>query len=422
MELIILTIVALSAAIVGAFFYLKSKQQSDENSRNKAELLQAGRLLEDEKKKLDDEKKRAVILETQLELIKGQLDEHKQNQAKTEQLLKEQLELMGKEMLMRGTQVLRTENQQQLEQFLSPFKEKLVSFEKEVRESNQKGLERHINMETIVRGLTEQHIRMNNTAQNLADALRGNQKTQGDWGELALERILEMSGLEKGREYSTQSNFRDETDRNQRPDVIINLPENKHIIIDSKVSLVAFERSINAENELEQKAQMTAHILSLKNHIRQLSEKNYIHLKGLDTPEFVLMFIPLESSFAWAMKEEPGLYQFAWEKKIVLVTPSTLLATLKTVESIWKQERQTRHAMDIAEQAGKLYDKFVGFIQDLESVGKKQKDAANAYEEAMKKLTLGPGNLVTSTEKLVKMGAKAKKQLDGKYLNSDEEN
>ncbi len=414
MELIILLVVALGAGIAAVFFMLKAKQQSDENSRNRDELQVATQ-------QLADERKRAVVLETQLELIKGQFDEHRQNQSKTEQTLKEQLELMTKEIMARGTQVLRTENQQQLEQFLAPFKEKLNSFEKEVRESNQKGLERHVNMETVIRGLTEQHARMNNTAQNLADALRGNQKTQGDWGELALERILEMSGLEKGREYSTQSHFRDESERSQRPDVIINLPENKHIIIDAKVSLVAFERSINAEDEQEQKVQLNAHIVSLKNHIRQLSEKNYIHLKGLDTPEFVLMFIPLESSFAWAMKEEPGLYQFAWEKKIVLVTPSTLLATLKTVESIWKQERQTRHAMDIADQAGKLYDKFVGFIQDLESVGKKQKDAANAYDEAMKKLTLGPGNLVTSTEKLVKMGAKAKKQLDGKYLNPEDE-
>lgn len=414
MEQIILIIIALIAGVSAVFFYLKSKQHADANSRNRDELLQAVKLQ-------DDAQKKNVILETQLDLIKGQLDEHRQNQSKTEQLLKEQLELMGKEMLMRGTQVLRSENQLQLEQFLNPFKEKLTSFEKEVRENNQKGLERHISLETVIRGLNEQHLKMNNTAQNLADALRGNQKTQGDWGELALERILEMSGLEKGREYSTQSNFRDETERNQRPDMIINLPENKHIIIDSKVSLVAFERSINADSEQEQKTQMAAHIVSIKNHIRQLSEKNYIHLKGLDTPEFVLMFIPLESSFAWAMKEEPGLYQFAWEKKIVLVTPSTLLATLKTVESIWKQERQTRHAMDIAEQAGKLYDKFVGFIQDLENVGKKQKDAANAYDEAMKKLSIGPGNLVTSTEKLVKMGAKAKKQLDGKYLNTDEE-
>lgn len=425
MELITLLIISLIAVGAAIFFFLKAKQNSDLASKIQLEKEQNIFALSEELKqnfsKYDDEKKKAIVLETQLEAVKQQLLEHKENQSKTEIALKEQLELMGKEIVLRGSQVLRSENQQQLSQFLTPFKEKLEAFEKEVKQSNEKDTERYVNMETIIRGLTEQHSKMNNTAQNLADALRGNQKTQGDWGELALERILEMSGLEKGREYATQSNYKDEDDRNQRPDVIINLPENKHIIIDSKVSLVAFERSINADNEHEQKTQMSAHILSLKNHIKQLSEKNYIHLKGLDTPEFVLMFIPLESSFAWAMKEEPNLYQFAWEKKIVLVTPSTLLATLKTVESIWKQERQNRHAIDIADQAGKLYDKFVGFISDLENVGKKQKDAASAYDEAMKKLSTGAGNLITSTEKLVKMGAKAKKQLDGKYLENGED-
>lgn len=425
MELITLLIISLIAVGTAIFFFLKAKQNSDSAIKMQQEKEQIVFSLNEEIKqtqiKFDDEKKKAIVLETQLEAVKQQLLEHKENQSKTEIALKEQLELMGKEIVLRGSQVLRSENQQQLSQFLTPFKEKLEAFEKEVKQSNEKDTERYVNMETIIRGLTEQHSKMNNTAQNLADALRGSQKTQGDWGELALERILEMSGLEKGREYATQSNYKDEDDRNQRPDVIINLPENKHIIIDSKVSLVAFERSINADNEHEQKTQMAAHILSLKNHIKQLSEKNYIHLKGLDTPEFVLMFIPLESSFAWAMKEEPNLYQFAWEKKIVLVTPSTLLATLKTVESIWKQERQNRHAIDIADQAGKLYDKFVGFISDLENVGKKQKDAATAYDEAMKKLSTGAGNLITSTEKLVKMGAKAKKQLDGKYLENGED-
>lgn len=425
MELITLLIISLIAGGAAIFFFLKAKQNSDLALKIQQEKEQTIFSLNEEIKqtqvKYDDEKKKAIVLETQLEAVKQQLLEHKENQSKTEIALKEQLELMGKEIVARGSQVLRSENQQQLSQFLTPFKEKLEAFEKEVKQSNEKETERYVNMETIIRGLTEQHSKMNNTAQNLADALRGSQKTQGDWGELALERILEMSGLEKGREYATQSNYKDEDDRNQRPDVIINLPENKHIIIDSKVSLVAFERSINAENDQEQKTHMTAHILSLKNHIKQLSEKNYIHLKGLDTPEFVLMFIPLESSFAWAMKEEPNLYQFAWEKKIVLVTPSTLLATLKTVESIWKQERQNRHAIDIADQAGKLYDKFVGFISDLENVGKKQKDAANAYDEAMKKLSTGAGNLIVSTEKLVKMGAKAKKQLDGKYLENSED-
>lgn len=404
----------MSATVSLVFFFLKWKQVKE--AYISAEEIRNQYFLE-----LSEERKKNIILETQLELIKGQLAEQKENQSKSEQTLKEQLELMGKEIVMKSSQLLRSENQIQLTQFLTPFKEKLEAFEKEVKQKNEKETERYVNMETIIRGLTEQHSKMNNTAQNLADALRGNQKTQGDWGELALERILEMSGLEKGREYLTQANFKDEEERNQRPDVIINLPENKHIVIDAKVSLVAFERSINADDEQEQKTQLAAHILSLKNHIKQLSEKNYIHLKGLDTPEFVLMFIPLESSFAWAMKEEPSLYQFAWEKKVVLVTPSTLLATLKTVESIWKQERQNRYALDIADQAGKLYDKFVGFISDLESVGKKQKDAYAAYEDAMKKLSTGSGNLIGATEKLVKMGAKAKKQMDSKYLEEPED-
>ncbi|MES2587655.1 MAG: DNA recombination protein RmuC [Bacteroidota bacterium] len=420
MEIIVFGIIAFLALAFALFYFLKHKELTKavlEKENQLANLNSENQFL---KTAFDDEKKKSIISETQVTFLKSQLEEEKNSRSNAEKTLKEQLEIIGKEMILRGNQSLRTENQTQLSQFLLPFKEKLEAFEKEVKNKNEKESERYINMESIIRNLTEQHSKMNNTAQNLADALRGNQKTQGDWGELALERILEMSGLEKGREYETQSNFKDDQDRNQRPDVIINLPENKHIIIDSKVSLVAFERSINADNESEQKVQMSAHILSIKTHIKQLSEKNYIHLKGLDTPEFVLMFIPLESSFAWAMKEEPSLYQFAWEKKIVLVTPSTLLATLKTVESIWKQERQNRHALDISDQAGKLYDKFVGFIGDIENIGKKQKDASLAYDEAMKKLSTGPGNLITSTEKLVKMGAKAKKQLDSKYLQNDE--
>lgn len=419
--LIAFSILSILLAIAGAFFFVNlshAKKQLSALQQEQTTLLSD---LSQKQELLQTFSKDKTILETQNQYLQAQLEELKSGQSTVEKTLKEQLELMGKELVLRSNQILRSENQEQLTLLLNPFKEKLDLFEKEVKSANEKGAERFLTLDSTIRTLTEQHQKINNTAQNLADALRGSQKAQGDWGELALERILEMSGLEKGREYHTQANFKDDEDRNQRPDVIIQLPENKHLVIDSKVSLLAFERSINADSEDEQKTHMTAHILSLKNHIKQLSEKNYIHLKGLDTPEFVLMFIPLESSFAWAMKEEPSLYQFAWEKKIVLVTPSTLLATLKTVESIWKQERQNRHAIDIADQAGKLYDKFVGFISDLENVGKKQKDAALAYDEAMKKLSSGAGNLITSTEKLVKMGAKAKKQLDSKYFDSSEE-
>jgi DNA recombination protein RmuC len=414
MEYILFFAVIALLTLIIFFFYSKNKALSLQLDEKDVEIKTVFF-------KLDEEKRKNIVIETQFSSLQAQSKDEKDARSETEKALKEQLELIGKELILRGTQTLRSENQAQLSQFLNPFKEKLEAFEKEVKSKNEKEADRYTAMETIIKGLSEQHSKMNNTAQNLADALRGNQKTQGDWGELALERILEMSGLQNGREYETQANFKDENERNQRPDVIINLPENKHIIIDSKVSLVAYERMINSDNEEQQKQQMAAHILSFKTHIKQLSDKNYAHLKGIDSPEFVLMFIPLESSFAWAMKEEPSLYQFAWAKKIVLVTPSTLLATLKTVESIWKQERQNRYAIDIADQAGKLYDKFVGFVTDLEIIGKKQSDAQLAYNDAMRKLTNGPGNLATSTEKLVKMGAKAKKQLDSKYLLEDEE-
>jgi DNA recombination protein RmuC len=412
---IFLLIVALVAAGLALWLF-----QALKNTREK--LAEQQQLLGQVQTILEAEKHKNISLETEIVLRKQQQEDDKQALERREATLKEQLDLLGKDIVARGSQALRSENQVQLNQLLAPFKEKLDQFEAEVRATNIKELERHVSMETIIRGLTEKHDQMHNTAQNLADALRGNQKTQGDWGEMALERILEMSGLEKGREYTTQESFRDEQGAILRPDVIIHLPENKHIVIDSKVSLKAFEKFINDENELERKAHLAGHILSIKAHIKQLGDKNYAHLNGLDTPEFVLMFIPLESSFALAIREEPGLYQQAWEKRVVLVTPSTLLATLKTVESIWKQERQTKNAIDIADQAGKLYDKFVGFIADMEHIGKKQTEAAKAYDEAMKKLHTGPGNLLGSTEKLRKMGAKAKKQLDNKFFleSSDE--
>lgn len=409
MESILFSIILIISSGVAIYFFLKNKE-------NAAKLL----ILEEKNKELlfllEEEKRKCIIIETESKMLSKQLEDEKANKAQNEKNLKEQLELMGKELILRGSQVIRSENELQLNQLLNPFKEKIESFEKEVKSSVQKESERYINMHAVIKNLSEQHIKMNNTAQNLADALKGNQKMQGDWGEMALERIMEMSGLQKGREYDTQVNLKDEDGSNLRPDMIINLPENKHIIVDSKVSMVSFERYINSEDDTEKPHHLTNHIISVKSHVKQLSEKNYTHLKGVDTPEFVLMFIPLESSFALAMKEEPSLYQFAWEKKVVMVTPSTLLATLKTIESIWKQERQNRHALDIADQAGKLYDKFHGFVGDMESIGKKQKDAQTAYDEAMKKLSSGPGNLIGSTEKLKQMGAKAKKQLDSKFL------
>ena len=358
---------------------------------------------------------KTIQLETENTNLKQFISTEKQAHADHQRELKNHLELIGKNLIQQGSQVLRNENEQKLNALLNPLKERLQAFENEVKIANRQEIERFSSMETIVKALSEQHTKMHSTAQNLVDALRGDQKTQGDWGEMALERILETSGLEKNREYFIQNSYKDENNNQLRPDVIIQLPDNKHLIIDSKVSLKSFERYVNDDDEASRKTALTNHLISIKSHIKLLGEKDYSHLPGLSSPDFVLMFIPLESSFSLAIKEEPSLYQLAWDKRVVLVTPSTLLATLKTVGSIWKQERQNRHALEIAEQAGRLYDKFAGFIDDMERIGSKQKEATLAYEHAMNKLSTGNGNIIRSAEKLKEMGAKAKKSLDRKY-------
>lgn len=358
---------------------------------------------------------KTIQLETENTNLKQFISTEKQAHADHQRELKNHLELIGKNLIQQGSQVLRNENEQKLNALLNPLKERLQAFENEVKIANRQEIERFSSMETIVKVLSEQHTKMHSTAQNLVDALRGDQKTQGDWGEMALERILETSGLEKNREYFIQNSYKDENNNQLRPDVIIQLPDNKHLIIDSKVSLKSFERYVNDDDEASRKTALTNHLISIKSHIKLLGEKDYSHLPGLSSPDFVLMFIPLESSFSLAIKEEPSLYQLAWDKRVVLVTPSTLLATLKTVGSIWKQERQNRHALEIAEQAGRLYDKFAGFIDDMERIGSKQKEATIAFEHAMNKLSTGNGNIIRSAEKLKEMGAKAKKSLDRKY-------
>lgn len=378
---------------------------------------QTGKQEHSELKKLNDEvRMENVRLQAQITAFQERMEQNQSDFTAREKSLKEQLELMAKSFVQQGTQQLKVENEHHLQQLLKPFQENLLTFRREIQEQKEKGIEQHSSMKEMIGHLHKQHSEMHSTAQNLVDALRGEQKMQGDWGEFSLERILETSGLEKGVDYKTQDSYKDESGRYQRPDVVVYLPDNKHIIIDSKVSMVAFERYINAEDEAAKKAELAKHILSVKTHIRQLGDKNYSGLDGISSPDFVLLFIPLESSFALAIKEEPAIYEQALAKKVVLVTPSTLLATLKTVSSIWKHEKQTRNAIEIAEQAARLYDKFVGFIEDMEKIGQKQQDAQKAYADAMNKLHEGKGNLIRSTEKLKELGVKSRKDIDKKYL------
>ncbi len=414
-----MSIYILAAAIIALVVLLILLFNDNKRTRQKNSELNEQHL--DLIRQAEEARVRAIQAEAGNQSLRDQLENEKRYSEEKQKELRTQLELLGKDLVQQGSNVLKTESEQQINAILEPLKERLTAFEKEVRESNKQEIERFASMTSVIRSLSEQHSKMHSTAQNLVDALRGEQKVQGDWGEMALERILEGSGLEKNREYFIQNSYKDEEGNHLRPDVIVQLPDNKHLVIDSKVSLKAFEQFINADDESIRKNALSAHLLSIKNHIKGLGEKDYSHLPGLTSPDFVLMFIPLESSFALAIKEEPNLYQQAWEKKVVIVTPSTLLATLKTVGSIWKQERQNKHALEIAEQAGRLYDKFVGFVQDMEKLGNKQRESMIAYEGAMNKLSSGSGNLMRSAEKLKAMGAKAKKSIDRKYLETTEE-
>jgi len=313
------------------------------------------------------------------------------------------------------------QNKNNLDLLLNPLQKKIESFEKKVGDSQKDSISMHSALKQQLRDLNELNQQMSKEAINLTNALKGDSKAQGDWGEIQLEILLEKAGLSKGIHYATQGGFRDEDGNLKKPDFIINLPDNKHLIIDSKVSLTAYEGYYSAENEEEKNENLKKHINSIWRHIKELGEKQYTDLYGINAPDYVLMFVPIEAALLIAFNENNKLYLEAFDKNVVLVSTSTLLATLSTVSSIWKQEDQKKNVIEIARQAGALYDKFVGLVEDLTGVGKKLDAAKNDYTSAMNKLVEGRGNLVYSVEKIKKLGAKAKKSLPEQILKRAEE-
>jgi DNA recombination protein RmuC len=327
--------------------------------------------------------------------------------------LRKDFELMANSILEKNSEKITLQNKENLKIILNPLQEKIKTFEKKVDDTHKESIDYHAALRQQIIGLKELNVQMGKETVNLTKALKGDSKTQGNWGELVLERVLEKSGLEKGREYEMEKSFADETGNQLRlrPDVIIHLPDNKKMIVDSKVSLTAYEQYVNADNEEDSAQYLKEHIASLNRHVSQLSEKKYEDLYEIESPDFVLLFVPIEPAFAVAINNDDQLYNKAFEKNIVIVTPSTLLATLRTIDTMWNNEKQQRNAIEIARQAGALYDKFEGLISDLTKVGKKMDEAKNEYKGAMNKLVEGKGNLITSVEKIKKLGAKAKKSL-----------
>lgn len=348
--------------------------------------------------------------------LQEKLNNQKQEIQKLQEQLKEQFENMASRILADNREQLAHTNQERLSLILDPLKERITAFEKKVDESyKSQSVEQGVLKSEIEKlMLLNQH--MSEEARNLTLALKGDNKTQGNWGEMVLERILESSGLSKGQEYILQGEdmkLRTDEGQLQKPDVIIRLPEGKHLIIDAKVSLKAYEQFSCASTDEERNACLKMHISSLKGHVKGLSEKHYHTHKKLNTPDFVLLFLPIEASFSLALgNENNDLFSYAWERKVVIVSPTTLLATLRTAASIWKYEKQNRNALQIAEEGGKLYDKFYLFVSEMEKVGKHLQQSQDSYQDAMKKLSSGKGNLLDRAEKLRSLGIATKKDMD----------
>ena len=361
-----------------------------------------------------------VRYQADLENLQRVNTEQKEEVEKLQEKFTKEFENLANKILEEKSEKFTKQNKVNIENILTPLDKKIKEFEKKVEENQKQSFGINAALKEQLRLLQEQNLKITQEAENLTKALKGDSKMQGNWGELVLERVLEKSGLEKDREYSVQQSFKLEDGSRIMPDVIINLPDGKKMIVDSKVSLTDYERYTNA-HENDKPKFLKDHINSLRKHVEQLSAKKYEDLYEMESPDFVLMFVPIEPAFAIAINEDSTIYNKAFEQNIVIVTPSTLLATLRTIDTMWSNEKQQKNAIEIARQAGALYDKFEGFVTDLTRVGKKMDEAKNEYRGAMNKLVEGRGNIVTSIERLKKMGAKAKKSIPEPILKRAEE-
>ncbi len=370
-----------------------------------------------EHRELQTEKENLIRVNIQQDAaIKGlneKLTTQKQDLENIQEKFTKEFENLANKVLEEKSVKFTEQNRENIKQILTPLQDKIKTFEDKVDKTHKESIDYHAALRQQIIGLKELNEQMSKEALNLTRALKGDSKTQGNWGELILERVLEKSGLEKDREYVLEKSFNtdDENKTRLRPDVIINLPDGKKMIVDSKVSLTAYEQYVNSEDESIKSQFLKDHINSLNRHVTQLSDKKYEDIYEIESPDFVLLFVPVEPAFAVAINNDNQLYNKAFEKNIVIVTPSTLLATLRTIDSMWQNEKQRNNAVEIARQAGALYDKFEGFVIDLTKVGKKMDEAKSEYKGAMNKLVEGRGNLITSVEKIKKLGAKAKKSL-----------
>ncbi len=409
-------IAAILIIILVSLFYVKSSQAL--KLENKKLEMQIEQLRSDLSSMQIQYIRAEENLRAQQELNRRQEDYLKDIQQKS----KHEFESIAGRLLEEKSARFTEQNRANLDTILSPLKENIKAFEQKINQAYQYESNERNTLKGVISQLMEQNLQIREDAINLTRALKGDTKKQGNWGEIILERILEHSGLVRDREYRIQVSLKNEDGLRMQPDVIIDLPDQKHLVIDAKVSLSAYERMTATSDDTEREHSLKQHIASIKAHVQGLSLKNYSELYGITSPDFVLLFIPIESSFGIAVQNDNDLFNYAWDRKVVIVSPSTLLATLRTISSIWKHERQTNNVMEIARLGGSIYDKLAGFIGDMENIGKYLRQGSESWDKAMNKLHSGNGNLVSAAEKIRKLGAKTSKQINTRFSDPGEEN
>ena len=421
--MIVGVVAGFAAGFVLAFLIQKSKQAllAAQIASAQTEKDNAATELEKMRAELAIKMVEQATTVTKMEGLKEQLAEQKQAMADLQKRLTTEFENMANRILKERAAELSETSKKDLGAILNPLKDNIAEFKQQVREAYSLEMRDKAGLREQLKLLTEQNARISDEANNLTKALKGDVKQQGNWGEIVLERVLEMSGLHIGREFEREAVSKDDNDANKRPDVIVHLPDNKHVVIDSKVSLVAYDRLVNAPDNAAYETALKDQVSSLKKHVNELAAKNYPNLPGLNAPDFVLMFVPIEAMFSVAVDADKNLFADEWEKKIVIVSPTTLLATLRTIASIWQQENQTKNAFEIARLGGVLYDKMVGFIDDFQKIKRSLDAADKAYNDALGKMSTGKGNMLNTATRIKELGAKAGKTIPQNLLQDAEE-
>lgn len=387
-------------------------EEKENNTNNINNLNGDIKNLNEEKHRLDIQVNQQI---SEINNLNEKLTSYKKDVEDLQKTFKVEFKNLANDILEEKSSKFTQQNKENLKTILDPLQQKIKTFEDKVENTQKDSIRMHSALKEQLSNLKDLNLQMSKETINLTKALKGDSKTQGNWGELVLERVLEKSGLEKDREYFVQQSFTNDEGKRILPDVVIHLPDNKKMVIDSKVSLTAYEQYVNSDDENEIVKFTKEHVNSLKRHIEQLSEKKYEDIYKIESPDFVLLFIPIEPAFAVALKSDNQLYNKAFEKNIVIVTPTTLLATLRTIDSMWNNEKQQQNAIEIATQAGRLYDQFVNLTDDLIKVGNQLKTVQGTYDTSMKKLT-GKGNLIKKVENIKKLGVKTSKIINDKLL------